>query len=140
MDLRDRKRTDSTFQSDDGFQRIVTVVKLVTFLVLAGVGLKLTFWAVDVIDQLLHHPEEVAILKPLLGPASGEERFLQVEETDRGFAIRDKNGLSMVVLIALLFVLFGVIGRAIAALVGGGVRLLTSIAADRRPAERDRGG
>ena len=140
MDLRDRKRIDPTNRTEDGLQRIVTVLKLITFLVLVGIGLKLTFWAVDVVDQLLHHPEEVAILKPLLGDGAGQERFLRVEETTAGFEIRDKDGLSMVVVIALLFVLFNVVGRAIAALIGSGVRLLSSIAADRKQPDRERGG
>jgi hypothetical protein len=139
MDLRDRKRIDPTIQTEDGLRRIVTVLKLITFLVLVGVGLKLTFWAVDVVDQLLHHPEEVAILKPLLGDGAGQERFLRVEETAAGFEIRDKDGLSMVVVIALLFVLFNVVGRAIAALIGAGVRLLSSIASDRKQPEHERG-
>lgn len=115
------------------FALLGLVLKIVTGVVLLAVGLKLTFWAVDVVDQVLHRPAEVAILQPLLNPPDGGERSFSIERDGDAVTVRDHNVGSMFMLVGLLLVLFGAIGRAIAALIGGAVRLLASIDFKRRP-------
>ncbi len=100
------------------------LLKVVTFVVLLAVGLKLTFWAVDVVDQLLHRPDEIALLRPLLDQGSGAERSFAIERNDHGLTVRDHNTGSLFLMVLLLLVLFGAIGRAIAALIGGAVRIV----------------
>ena len=115
------------------FAMLGLVLKIVTGVVLLAVGLKLTFWAVDVVDQVLHRPTEVAILQPLLNPPDGGERSFSIERGSDAVTVRDHNVGSLFMLVGLLLVLFGAIGRAIAALIGGAVRLLVSIDFKRRP-------
>lgn len=103
------------------------VLKTGAFIVLLAVGLKLTFWAVDVVDQILHRPDEVAILRTLLDQTGENGRSFTVEQTGGSFTFRDHNAMSLFFLVSLLLVLFGAVGRAIAALIGGAVRLLGSI-------------
>jgi hypothetical protein len=106
---------------------IVAFVKVVVLVVFLAVGLKLTFWAVEIVDQLLHRPEEVRILQPLLKDDASTERSLTVERTAEGVTLRDQSTLSLFLLVLLLLVLFGAVGRAIGAMFTGAVRLLISI-------------
>lgn len=109
------------------------MLKVATFIVLLAVGLKLTFWAVEVVDQVLHRPDEVAILRPLLDATGEAGRSVSIERDGDSVTVRDHNALSLFLLVGLLLVLFSAIGRAIAAMIGGAIRLLASIEFKRRP-------
>jgi hypothetical protein len=115
------------------------VLKIGAAIVLFAVGLKLTFWAVDVVDQILHRPDEVAILRPLLDQSAEAVRTISIERAEDAVTFRDHNALSLFMLVGLLLVMLGAIGRAIAALLGGAVRLLVSVdikrPSDPRPRE-----
>jgi hypothetical protein len=115
------------------------VLKIGAFIVLLAVGLKLTFWAVDVVDQILHRPDEVTILRPLLEQDADTSRGVTIERDGESVTLRDHNALSLFLLVGLLIVLFGAIGRAIAALITGAVRLLGSIDFKRRQEQRPPG-
>jgi hypothetical protein len=108
------------------------VLKIGAFLVFVGVGLKLTFWALNVVDEILHRPHDVAVLRPLLERGEGSERTLAIEHDENSVTFRDHNAGSLFLLGILLLVLFSAIGRAIAALFGGAVRLLASHEFKRR--------
>lgn len=137
-----KQKTTETPASLSPLATAEVIVKLVVFAILLGVGLKLTFWAVGVVDQLLHRPEEIAIVRPLLQTTGDTPRSLLVESTDDGLLIQDQNALTLVVLLSLLAVLFAAIGRAIAALIGSSIKVLASVdfSGKRRGPETERGG
>lgn len=134
MDFQKNRDPDSRHESMAPVEMIGLVLKSGTFLLLLVVGLKLTFWAVDIVDELLHRPDDVAILLPLLASGESAERSFSIERGPDTITIRDHNAASLLLLGLLLLVLFGAIGRAIAALLGGAVRLITSHDFKRKPA------
>ena len=137
---RHRKSTHQGSDLDGTLRGAGVLLKVVLFIVLLSVGLKLTFWAVDIVDELLHRPAEIAILQPLLATGGeGAERLLTIEDSENGgVTIRDRNALSTVFLFLMLAILFGAIGRAIAALIGGAIRLVSTIEfGSKRPERKD---
>jgi hypothetical protein len=133
MDFSHNKHHDTDRDAMPPLVMLGLVLKIGAFVVLLAVGLKLTFWAVDVVDQVLHRPDEVTILRPLLDQGAETTRGITIERAADSVTLRDHNALSLFLLVGLLIVLFGAIGRAIAALITSAVRLLVSIDFKRHP-------
>jgi hypothetical protein len=140
MDFQKHRKMDTRTDVAHGLSTFEMFIKIATFVVLLAVGLKLTFWAVGIVDELVHRPDQIAILRPLIEKGDGTSvRSLQIDATDSGILIQDRDALSIVVIVLFVAVLFGAIGRAIAALIGGAIKLLTSIDFGRGKKGADKG-
>jgi len=112
-------------------RELVGGIGVLLLLLAIGIG----FWVVGIVDQALHHPNELPLLQPLASLSSSESEF-QFLENQGSVTANFPGGILLIVLIGFLL---GSIGSIVGALISGGVKLV-GMAAGLLPREAEKKG
>ena len=98
----------------DIFGVIAFFIKILLGGILLCTALYLIFWSIEVVEQILYHPENVPLINAFLQSHEGKN-LLQITSQGESFVIENGLFIQWLILVFIVLLIFNVIGRALSA-------------------------
>lgn len=123
--------TKSEVKNEEILTIIVFVIKILVGGILLCTALYITFWAIEVAEQIIYHPEKVPLINSILQSQEGQELF-QISSSGNSLVIENGIVIKWMILVFLLLFVFNVLGRALSAVFQCVLNIITSLDMNKR--------
>ncbi len=108
------------------------IVLLIKFLICLGLlllGVHVTLWSIEIIDNILNHTDQVAFFSTLIKEAT-EPQIIEIFFNDDKLEFKNNGELKWIFSILIFIILFNVIGRVLSSIFSAMVTILTNLNLD----------